>query len=923
MIADRLFSITALIAVCCLVEITLARDAIRLPKNLRPYNYTVRLRPDIYSSQTDFTFSGSVLIDFDVVQTTNKIVVNQRGLTPENFFLTLAPDSIPANVPRLQELIVKDTEEVFEILLNGDLVQNAKYRMLLIFKGDMPVMGGSGIYVDYYTENGERRHLVATQFQRDATRTAFPCFDEPEFKANFNIELERRESRTSLSNGDLVQTIDLEDGWKRDIFERTPYMSCYLVAFVISDFEHVEFNSDKGRRIRVWVQRSYIHKVNFTVSVAGKIQDWFEDWTDYEHQTSKTDHVGLPNKGGAMENWGLILYDENALLFDPENEPVSFKMRAASLIAHEVAHFWFGNLITCEWWSDTWLNEGFAAFFQWEPLGDVLNWNHGMMQHIRAVNSIKGMDELESALPVYRPDVQLPSQAPSAFSRFTYSKGGALLRMFQQWIGKPIFQRSIRRYLKKFAFKSVVTQDLWDCIQDELEESGVSNFNVTENFNPWVNQRGISRIQVERKSNNLDLTQNRYPDFSGDDNYLWPVPVTVVTEGEAPGNNNVQFTLRQRNDDFTPNNLGNWYGINSRGSGYYRTLYDKAGEDDLLRTLENDISKVDDNQRLIIMDDNLLRFDKSEIKEVEALRFTKFLRNEETAGPWNIFSQSFQEFYSNIVDISNDTALRDYTRYLVDNMYGKVNFEPVVGEAELTKLTREVVSGLACGFGNQQCIDRALELVNQYRGDKDNNPIPADQRLNAYCTSLSYGDNTRENFFFIEELLEETNSLPEGDALFRSLACVSSVSLVNEYLDRLLLNSTTYYDDAGRVARMFNLLDNERGRATLIPRLNDFWIGDYPQGQISLTLVKLCEQTFQESKANEIKRILSERPENFDYLWDILNDNQNWVAEEYGNIRQWLVDNTPTNYELKSVFTGQYHNNQFVRYGSILDFENY
>lgn len=279
----------------------------------------------------------------------------------------------------------------------------------------------------------------------------------------------------------------------------------------------------------------------------------------------------------------------------------------------------------------------------------------------------------------------------------------------------------IQRYLKKYSFKSAITQNLWDSIQDELNASGVTNFNVTELFQPWVSQKGITRVTSSKSSNSLSLNQKRYPDFSNED-YLWPVPITINTEGETPGNDRVQKVLKNREDLFSPENLGDWYSLNSKSAAYYRTLYSKDDEDKLLQNLESNINSVDSLNRWIIMDDNLQRYLRDEIKEVEAFRFSKFLRNEESAGPWNVFADTFRNTYNKIADLSSETALRDYTRYISDNIFNKVTFEPSNGEAQLTTLTREIVSGFSCSFGNDECIDKAVELSQKYLEDSDNNP---------------------------------------------------------------------------------------------------------------------------------------------------------------------------------------------------------
>ncbi|ELT90858.1 hypothetical protein CAPTEDRAFT_38036, partial [Capitella teleta] len=343
----------------------------RLPSNLAPTHYNIELRPDIYNGEPPFPFDGSVEIFFTCREDTNQIVINSVGLVIEDGSMEFEPGEGTPSAPEITSYELDPDRDFLFIDLDGDLEVGQNFVLRMRFAGTLNTASlGAGAFWDSYHQDGETHYVVLSQMQANDARRAFPCFDEPAMKATFDLTMVRSADMTALGNGPLVNTEErsVDEFWVADTFDTTPYMSPYLVAFAVIDYPHVETVSENGHLIRVWARAELMPAAEYALSVAGPIMDWLEDYTGQEFPMAKIDHVASPGFSGAMENWGLVHYMESYLLYDEAWSPTYRKIYVASVIAHEVAHQWFGNLVTCEWWDETWLNEGFASAMDYMAL---------------------------------------------------------------------------------------------------------------------------------------------------------------------------------------------------------------------------------------------------------------------------------------------------------------------------------------------------------------------------------------------------------------------------------------------------------------------------------------------------------------------------------------------------------------------------
>ena len=468
--------------------------------------------PNHYNLTLDLTraeekeFSGTVIISGD--STSESISLHSKGLTIQSATI----DNQPADV---------SFGEFDELRLSQPNLENGNHTIHIDFFGNI-TDAMHGLYPCYFTHDGVKKQLFATQFESHHAREVFPCIDEPAAKAEYDLTLITRPGITVLGN--MPVKFQKENGDSlTTTFEKTPRMSSYLLAFVIGELHKKSARTKSGVEVNVWATLAQNENtLDFALDIATRSIDFYDEYFGVKYPLPKSDHVALPDfSSGAMENWGLITYRESCLLADPELTPESSRRFIATVIAHELSHQWFGNLVTMQWWNDLWLNESFANMMEYVAI-DALQPDWHMWEDF-ATNEVTAAlrrDSLDGVQPV-QADVNHPDEISTLFDpAIVYAKGGRLLVMVRKLIGEEAFRAGLKSYFEKFAYKNTVGNDLWQ----ELESA--SGQPIVNLMNAWISQPGLPVVSVSNSHDAAILSQERF--FIGEhqpSGALWPIPL--------------------------------------------------------------------------------------------------------------------------------------------------------------------------------------------------------------------------------------------------------------------------------------------------------------------------------------------------------------------------------------------------------------
>ena len=468
--------------------------------------------PNHYNLTLDLTraeekeFSGTVIISGD--STSESISLHSKGLTIQSATI----DNQPADV---------SFGEFDELRLSQPNLENGNHTIHINFSGNI-TDAMHGLYPCYFTHDGVKKQLFATQFESHHAREVFPCVDEPAAKAEYDLTLVTRTGIAVLGNMPVKSEEENGDSLTTT-FEETPRMSSYLLAFVIGELHKKTARTKSGVEVNIWATPAQNENtLDFALDIATRSIDFYDEYFGVKYPLPKSDHVALPDfSSGAMENWGLITYRESCLLADPELTSESSRRFIATVIAHELSHQWFGNLVTMNWWNDLWLNESFANMMEYVAI-DTLHpewrmWEDFATNEVTAALRRDSLDGVQSV----QADVNHPDEISTLFDpAIVYAKGGRLLVMVRKLIGEEAFRAGLKSYFEKFAYKNTVGNDLWQ----ELESA--SGQPIVNLMNAWISQPGLPVISVSNSHDVAILSQERF--FIGEhqpSDALWPIPL--------------------------------------------------------------------------------------------------------------------------------------------------------------------------------------------------------------------------------------------------------------------------------------------------------------------------------------------------------------------------------------------------------------
>ncbi len=538
-----------------------------------------------------------------------------EGARPENYKLTFMPNLETARFEGDETIAIRLSTPSAEIALNavdiafhevtvtsGGATQKAtvtpeKEKEMVVLRVEKPLPAGpatvhityTGILNDemrglYLGKDDHGRKYAASQFEATDARRAFPSFDEPDFKATFDITAVADKGQVAISNQKIVSDTEGPGNKHTVRFARTAKMSSYLAALVVGNFEYVEGEAD-GIPIRVYATPGKKEMGTFALDVASHVLKYYDHYFGIKYPYGKLDLIGLPDfSAGAMENTGCITFREVILLIDAKQGSVRMKKEIASVIAHEMAHQWFGDLVTMKWWDDIWLNEGFATWMESKPIEAWKpEWNFNLDEVSDAATTLNE-DSLENTRPIHQA-ADTPAQIQELFDGIAYGKAAAVLRMLESYLGEETFRAGVNAYLQQHQYANATANDFWDA-QAKTSKNPVDNIMPT-----WINQPGAPIISVKAQcsgqSTNVALEQRRYyfdrTKFDAPNDQIWQIPLCL--RGSASGKAVKCEVMTKKEETFTLPGCSTWVLANAGASGYYRTAF----SDDAVRALASGV----------------------------------------------------------------------------------------------------------------------------------------------------------------------------------------------------------------------------------------------------------------------------------------------------------------------------------------------
>ncbi|NXQ17132.1 AMPN Aminopeptidase, partial [Peucedramus taeniatus] len=888
----------------------------RLPTSLKPEFYEVSLQPFLKPDANNmYIFKGNSSVVFVCEEATDLILIHSKKLNytmQGSFHATLQAED-GGSAPAISRTWLETPTQYLVVQLEAPLQQGQRYRLSSSFTGEL-ADDLAGFYRSEYTdESGNKQVVATTQMQAADARKAFPCFDEPAMKANFTVTLIHPSGYGAISNmpakNTREQVIDGET-WNVTQFDTTPRMSTYLLAFIVSQFTHVERNSE-NILIRIWGRPKAIAEGqgNYALNVTGFILKFFEDHYNTSYPLPKSDQVGLPDfNAGAMENWGLVTYRENSLLFDATYSSIGNKERVVTVIAHELAHQWFGNLVTLRWWNDLWLNEGFASYVEYLGANYAeFSWNIKDLMVLNEVHEVMAIDALASSHPLSfrEEEINTPAQISEVFDSIAYSKGASVLRMLSSFLSENIFKKGLQSYLHTFSYSNTIYADLWVHLQEAVEKNNVSLPDTISNImDRWTLQMGFPLVTVDTSSGTVNQTHFLLDPTSSVDrpsvfNYTWIIPITWMT---SSGHRNISYwltTVTDTNNDFRINSP-DWLLLNLNVTGYFRVNYNQENWDQLLKQLDTNHTVFPVINRAQIIDDafNLARA--KYINVTLALNTTRFLGRETEYMPWQAALTNLR-YFQQMFDRSE--VFGAMSKYMKNQVTPLFNYYK-----NITNDWKDIPSGLmvqynevnaistACSYGVTDCQNLATNYLRQWQ-DGTTNPVPPNLRSAIYCSMVATGGE--DAWEFLWQKFKEAPVVSEADKLRAALACSPHPWILNRYLQYTLDPTKIRKQDA--TSTINSIASNVVGQPLAWDFIRANWrtlFTQYGGGSFSFSrLILSVTQRF--SSEFELQQLEQFKQDNQDIGFgsgtraleqalERTRTNINWVKENQATVLDWF-----------------------------------
>ncbi|EFN87059.1 aminopeptidase N [Harpegnathos saltator] len=910
----------------------------RLPNDgISPINYEITLQPYFEevpkeTNKEKFSFDGNVKITLAITKKTKVITLHAKDLNinTDSVYLEYEKKDKDEELEKVKAKIVRSEEDKKRDFIRVTFENNIppepeNYYLKIEYTGKLND-NMRGFYRSYYKEDDEEQWLATTHFEPTSARLAFPCWDEPDKKATFEIIIKHPSDYTVISNmqekkkeekKEEKKTQDYSE--KTTQFEKTPKMSTYLVAFVVSKYSSKQNDNEN---LAIWTRPDEIDNTKYSLEQAEKTLANLETFTDINYykdggaskksdsmEMQKMDQVTIPHFiPGAMENWGLVTYRESALLYTKNVTTTRAKQDIAMVISHEFAHQWFGNLVTPEWWKYIWLNEGFATFFQYFTTDSVVTENDEELWRLMDQFVIKNLQESAFVTDASRntrsmnQDAGTAEQINSLFDNIAYKKAASVIRMMQHFLTNDIFKKGLNHYLKNNMHKSVTPVDLFKSMQEILKNNKKHKLphEVANIMDTWINQPGYPVVNVKRENgtDNVLITQERFFMYkpAKADTTKWFIPINYVTQDKpkiettAPThwleNKKGQFSIKKALK------ASNWIILNNLQTGYYRVNYDDTNWENLAKHLNSDkYEEISPVTRAQLIDDSLNLARAGYLSYPVALQITEYLHRETDYIPWYAAARNLNYMDRMLQSMPNYDI---FQKYVAQNLKGYMEAVKVTdtpkNKTHVFQLSKELAINTACRYGLEDCKNYVDEMFKDWLENKKK--LPADLRDVILCAGLRYADQHRWNVTL--EKYKNTNDESEKAAILNGLGCVQSKKIIETFLDLSLEDKP----DIGIFETLNTIYSNNAGCFDILmdfinKNIEKIHSQDKNKMKLTTHVNLLAHRITNKEQFGKLTLLVMRDQVKTDVLVGMITgkDNLDWIEKHEEVISDWLKEN--------------------------------
>jgi aminopeptidase N/puromycin-sensitive aminopeptidase len=758
-------------ALFCILFFARPTSAQRLPSNVVPSHYVLQFAPDLDAA----TFLGGERIDITIKEPTTAITLNAAELT-------FSSVTVSANGSQQTGTVSLDPAQEQATFTFPNSIPAGNATLEMHFSGIL-----NNELRGFYLSKTAKRHYAVTQFEPTDARRAFPCFDEPAFKATFDISLIIDADDTAISNGDVASDRPGPGVDKHTmIFDTTPKMSTYLVAFLVGDFECTA-DSSEGVKIRACATPDKVELTPFARSIAGYVLSYYNNYFGIPYPLKKLDLIAVPDfEAGAMENFGAITYRESDMLLDAKTATIASQKNVAIVVAHEMAHQWFGDLVTMDWWNNVWLNEGFATWLENKPV-EALHPEWQMGQGIASnAQGTLNLDSQATTRSILAPQANTPSEINQLFDGISYGKAGAVLLMVENYLGEETFRKGVHAYLTEHAYGNASSQDFWNTL------TATSHKPVDKIMESLVSQPGVPILTFgEPKDGKVGIDQKRFFLSASEQKasqQKWTLPVCFKTDRSSSATK--KSVENQTCELITPETTNlkvpaaHLFFANAAGKGYYRSSYTSAQYSALVKSVESGLTPP---ERISITGDAWARVRTNTAPVGDYLNLLTALKSDDSADLLGTAQGGLSTIYHAVASHDEErNVLSAWVRQTFAPEYAKLGAPSAGDSPDKLRLRAQLFSILGYFGKDPAVLDQATKIANDYMED----PSSVDPTLGRTALAVAAQNGNAELFDKLQSVYENSTNPQLKDTALR---------LLSQFTDPRLEQRALLYAISGKV----------------------------------------------------------------------------------------------------------------------------